>query len=136
MEFCNFVFKETPTEMFSCEFWEIFKNTCFVEHLRTAIFLMSIRQKRLSYVVEQLHHALCFTNFMKDCVSRLKTTQKHLKSNFLYSSQTHNYVIIVNILYICMFFHNSHKTPEQMAENWRKALMPNKKLHVLFLPKV
>ena len=95
-----------------------------------------VRQKRLSYVVEQLHHALCFTNFMKDCVSHLKTTQKHLKSNFLYSSQTHNYVIIVNILYICMFFYNSRKTPEQMAENWRKALMPNKKLHVLFVPKV
>ena len=27
--------KETPTEMFSCEICELFKNTCIEEHLRT-----------------------------------------------------------------------------------------------------
>ena len=54
---------------------------------------------------------------MKDCISRLKTAQKHKKGAFLYSSQTHNYVIIVNILRIYMVFCNTHKTPEQMAEN-------------------
>ena len=26
----------TLTQMFSCEYWEIFKNTYFEEHLRTA----------------------------------------------------------------------------------------------------
>ena len=25
--------KETPTQVFSCEYWEIFKNTVFEEHL-------------------------------------------------------------------------------------------------------
>ena len=30
--------KEVQRYMFSCEFWEICKNTCFVEHLRTAAF--------------------------------------------------------------------------------------------------
>ena len=27
---------ETPTQVFSCEYCEIFKNTYFEEHLRTA----------------------------------------------------------------------------------------------------
>ena len=26
----------TPKQMFSCEYYEIFKNTCFEEHLRAA----------------------------------------------------------------------------------------------------
>ena len=33
---CNFIKKKTPTEVFSCEYYEIFKNTCFEERLRTA----------------------------------------------------------------------------------------------------
>ena len=34
--------KETPTEVFSCEYCEIFKNTYFEEHLQTAasVFLI------------------------------------------------------------------------------------------------
>ena len=35
-ETCNFIEKESLTQVFSCEFWEIFKNTYFEEHLRTA----------------------------------------------------------------------------------------------------
>ena len=30
---CNFIKKETLVQVFSCEFWEIFKNTFFTEHL-------------------------------------------------------------------------------------------------------
>ena len=29
-----FIRKETPAEVLSCEFWEIFQNTFFIEHLR------------------------------------------------------------------------------------------------------
>ena len=32
---CNFIKNETLVQVFSCEFCEIFKNTYFVEHLRT-----------------------------------------------------------------------------------------------------
>ena len=32
----NFIKKKTPTEVFSCEYYEIFKNTYFEERLRTA----------------------------------------------------------------------------------------------------
>ena len=32
---CNFIKKETPTQVFSSEFWEHFKNLFFTEHLRT-----------------------------------------------------------------------------------------------------
>ena len=31
---CNFIKKETPLQVFSCEFCKIFKNTVFTEHLR------------------------------------------------------------------------------------------------------
>ena len=30
----NFIKKETPTQVFSSEYYEIFKNTFFTEHLR------------------------------------------------------------------------------------------------------
>ena len=29
----NFIWKETPTQMFSCEFCEIFKNTFLIERV-------------------------------------------------------------------------------------------------------
>ena len=35
LQACNFV-KETPAQVFSCEYCEIFKNTYFEEHLWTA----------------------------------------------------------------------------------------------------
>ena len=31
--------KDTPTQMFSCANCEVFKNTYFEEHLRTAAFI-------------------------------------------------------------------------------------------------
>ena len=31
----NFIKKQTLAQVFSCEFWENFKNTFFTEHLRT-----------------------------------------------------------------------------------------------------
>ena len=34
--------KETPTQVFSCEYCEIFKNTYFEEHLRTAVLYFII----------------------------------------------------------------------------------------------
>ena len=33
--------KETPTELFSCENWEIFRNTYYEEHLQTAASVIS-----------------------------------------------------------------------------------------------
>ena len=33
---CNFIKKETLAQVFSCEFWEISKNTFFIEDLREA----------------------------------------------------------------------------------------------------
>ena len=50
--------KETPTQVFSCEFCEIFKNTFFTEHLWTTasvwinskkIFIIKRRQKYSKY---------------------------------------------------------------------------------------
>ena len=41
-EACNFVKKESPTQVFSCEFCKIFKNTFFVEHLRWMLLITFI----------------------------------------------------------------------------------------------
>ena len=41
--FLNFVLKETPIQMFSCEFCELFKNTYFVEDLQTAGYETLVR---------------------------------------------------------------------------------------------
>ena len=44
---CNFIKKETLTQVFSCEFCEISKSTFFTQHLRTiASFIVN-----LSYVL-------------------------------------------------------------------------------------
>ena len=32
LQVCNFI-KESPTQVFSCEYFQIFKNTFFAEHL-------------------------------------------------------------------------------------------------------
>ena len=39
---CNFIKKETLTQVFSCEFCEISKNTFFTEHLRTTASIVWI----------------------------------------------------------------------------------------------
>ena len=36
-EACNFIQKETLGQVFSCEFWQISKNTFFTEHLWTTV---------------------------------------------------------------------------------------------------
>ena len=38
---CNFIKKETLTQMFSYEFCEIFNNTFFIEHLQETAFVMT-----------------------------------------------------------------------------------------------
>lgn len=38
---CNFIRKETPVQVFTCEFNKILENTCFTEHLRALASNMS-----------------------------------------------------------------------------------------------
>ena len=38
---CNFISKETPVQVFICEFNKILENTCFTEHLRALASNMS-----------------------------------------------------------------------------------------------
>ena len=38
---CNFIKKETPTQVFFCEYCDVFNNTCFEKHLRTIAFVNS-----------------------------------------------------------------------------------------------
>ena len=41
LQACSFIKKETPTQVFSCS--EIFKNTYFEEHMRTAASELTLR---------------------------------------------------------------------------------------------
>ena len=48
---CNFIKKETPTHVFSCEFCELFKNTYFIEHIRvTAFEAWSMKKKTHTHI--------------------------------------------------------------------------------------
>ena len=47
LQACNFTRKETPTQVFSCEFCEIFKNIFFMEHLRWLLLNLRILNFRL-----------------------------------------------------------------------------------------
>ena len=40
---CNFIKTETLGQVFSCELWEIFKNSYFKEHLQTLLLLIPDR---------------------------------------------------------------------------------------------
>ena len=44
----SFYWKETSAQAFSCEYWKIFKNTYFEEHLRTAA--SDVRRVTVSFV--------------------------------------------------------------------------------------
>ena len=44
---CSFIKKETPTQVFSCEYLEIFKNTSFEEHLRTTASELFVYKRKL-----------------------------------------------------------------------------------------
>ena len=45
---CNFIKKATLTQVFSCEFWKIFKDFFFTEHLETASnFTSNLTNKKL-----------------------------------------------------------------------------------------
>ena len=49
-EACNFIKKETLTQVFSCEFCEICKNTFFTEQLRmTASFITRKEEQSEQY---------------------------------------------------------------------------------------
>ena len=37
LQACDLLKKETPTQIFSCEFCKSFKDTCFIKHLRATV---------------------------------------------------------------------------------------------------
>ena len=42
--------KETPTQVFPCEYCEIFKFTYFEEHLGTAVFVSEVTETTLDHL--------------------------------------------------------------------------------------
>ena len=46
-EACNFIRRETSTQVFSCEFWEIFKNTFITEDIRTTAFECILKKSQI-----------------------------------------------------------------------------------------
>ena len=58
LQACNFIKKETPVPVFSCEYCEIFKNTYFEEHLGTAPSVVSRDYYQTKYPPTDLIHIL------------------------------------------------------------------------------
>ena len=62
---CNFIKKETLSQVFSCEFCKIFKNTLFTEHLRTTASEWKrsnwfvIEMRRLKYKQNLVFSSVC-----------------------------------------------------------------------------
>ena len=50
---CETLFKDSLTQMFSCEFCEISKNTFFIEHLRTTASVCSCS---FTFILFQAEH--------------------------------------------------------------------------------
>ena len=48
-------YKETPTQVFSCEYCEMFKNTCFKEQLRMAAPASHPKVPPLGTIIESHH---------------------------------------------------------------------------------
>ena len=46
-------YKEIPTQVFSCEYCEIFKNTSFIEHLRWLLLELLFRELTLKTTCER-----------------------------------------------------------------------------------
>ena len=47
-----FIKKDAQTQMFSCEYCEIFKNTCFNEHLQTVLITSGIVESAILIFIE------------------------------------------------------------------------------------
>ena len=86
---CNFISKETPMLVFSCQYWEIFENTYFDEHLQTAvseiIFLSLIRFfPTLNFSSKfVINFTLYKIWFMKTKYMFMQHTDKHLHTKLL-----------------------------------------------------
>ena len=77
--------KETPTKLFSGEFSELFKNTYFVEHLRTAA--PGRLQKQM--LVEVLQPAFLVKKGLRHSCCSLVNFSKVLRSHFLQNISHH-----------------------------------------------
>ena len=51
---CNYIKKETLAQVFSCEFWEIYKSTFFTEHLWTTASGNSLRNRHLLSWIKEI----------------------------------------------------------------------------------
>ena len=59
--------KDIPTQVFSCEYCEIFKNAYFEEHLRTAAFKRTYLRLR-HWLMNLMHQPFCITISLRSIV--------------------------------------------------------------------
>ena len=65
-----FFFKKTPTQVFPCEYCEVFKNSFFIEHLRSCFYCFKILQGLESEQSPGIPSKSCEESF---CVFHRKT---------------------------------------------------------------
>ena len=51
LQTCNFIKKETPTQVLSCEIYDIFKNTYFEEYLRMTAPVSKLHKDKKCFIL-------------------------------------------------------------------------------------
>ena len=73
---CNLIKKESVAQVFSCEFWEISKNTFFTEHLRTTASESSSE----SCQIQQTRGCLDILLINRIKITRLRNSETRLRN--------------------------------------------------------
>ena len=75
--------KETPVQVLSSEFWEIFKNTFLTEHLQTTASELNLYQEVIKIVQTNISSNLSnsrkFSDIFKDTAIFQDTATKHFE---------------------------------------------------------
>ena len=105
---CNFIKKETPTQVFSCELSELFKNNYFVEDLRTVGSETPAAFLRTPFFTEQLRWLiLTFLHFQPTILLNKELRHRCFFCEFckifkiIFWQNTSGWLILV---FICQFW--------------------------------
>ena len=110
-EVCNFIKKETLTQVFSCEICQISKNIIFTEHLLATASepLRSVSEKETVALVSQMY---CLTgNFSRFMVISWKFQDKFFRTSdsgwFMFSLQKMDKIKLICVVKDIFFYKNS-----------------------------
>ena len=121
----TFLQKETLAKVFSCEFFEIFKNTFFTEHLRWLLLKLVIAQY-LRVIVTNIFRRNCWQMFLqlywKDGPTQAFSCEYYeiFKLFFFFFNSSGGCFYILFVSHISLLFH-SQKGSRNVLQNKRNS---------------